>query len=120
MLSLTKATNSLVASLVPRRSATAGRSADATPSRAATGANSHPKMAARDRPGRTSPRPWSIIAMQARNAISIAATFIARRMPSDAPAASASITFTCRRSTATRTVPAVAGVPVSGSRIFDR
>ena len=60
------------------------------------------------------------MAMHARNAISIAATFMARRMPSDAPPASASITFTYRRSTVTRTVPAVAGVSVSGSRIFDR
>ena len=60
------------------------------------------------------------MAMNARNAISMAATLIARRVPSEAPAAKASITLTCSRSTTIFTLPTVAGVPVSGSRIFDR
>ncbi len=58
--------------------------------------------------------------MNARNAISIAATFRARVSPSDAPAAAASITFTCCRSTAVFTRPRVSGSSVSGSMIFDR
>ena len=52
--------------------------------------------------------------MNARNAISIAATLMASIVPSEAPADTASITFVCVRSTAILTSPRVAGSSVSG------
>ncbi len=48
------------------------------------------------------------------NAISMAATLMASSVPSEAPAAAASITLMCWRSTATLTSPRVTGSSVSG------
>ncbi len=58
--------------------------------------------------------------MNARNAISIAATLSASIMPSDAPLAAASITLTCSFSTFTVALPLVSGCSNSGSSSFDR
>jgi len=60
------------------------------------------------------------MAMNARNAISIAVTLKASCMPLDAPPAAASTTLTCSRAGLTTTRPAVTGRPVSGSRILAR
>ena len=58
--------------------------------------------------------------MNARNAISIAATLIASVMPSDAPDAAASMTLTCCFSITIFTRPRVSGSFISGSSSFER
>ena len=66
----------------------------------------------------TQPIRWLIIAIRATKASSIAAMLIASFMPSDAPAAAASMMFLLSFSMCTVTEPAVSGVPVSGIRIL--
>ena len=105
------ATCSLAASLMPSRLPTLSHSAGSTPIRNATGANTQPKIVssfrsfghpfsrssatpARISPGLTPPMMMSNSAMNAMNAISMAATFIASSRPSLTPAAAASMTLT--------------------------
>jgi hypothetical protein len=59
-----------------------------------------------------------IRAINAMKAMSMAAMLIARRIPSEAPAAAASTTLAWRRSPEGFTSPNVSGCPVSGTRIL--